>query len=85
MPVGQGLFVPIRQAMAVITPFIILKPSIKTFLSDWRIIVTKLSAQPTSVIQIVQELSSYIGYSDACKIGSGGVCVSVMKRLTPFL
>ena len=85
MPEGRGLFGPIQKSMAGITSFIILKPSIKIFLNDWRSIVTQLSAQPTSVLQIVQELPSYVGYSDVCKLGAGGVCVSGMKNLTPFL
>ena len=45
MPVGQGLFIPIQQAMADIPPLIIFKPSIKKWLSDWHSIVTQLSVQ----------------------------------------
>ena len=40
IPGGQGIFRSIQQAMAVIPPLIILKPYIKTFLSDWCSIVT---------------------------------------------
>ena len=85
MPGGRDLFSPIQQEMDGITPLIILKKSIKKVLSDWRIIVTQLSTQSNSVLQLVQYLPSYVGYSDACKLGSGGVWVSGMKRLTPLL
>ena len=50
-----------------------------------RSIVTQLLTQPTSVIQLLQWLPLYVGYSDACKLGVGGVCVGGMKKLTPFL
>ena len=84
MPVGRGLSKPIQQAMAGIPPFIILKPSIKKVLSYWRSVVTQLSSQPTSVLQIVQYFPLYVGYSDSCKLGARGVWVSVMKRLRLF-
>ena len=64
MPGGRGLFSLIQHVIFGITPFIILKPSIKKVLSYWPIVVTQLSAQPTSVLHIVQELPSYVGYSD---------------------
>ena len=41
---GRGLFSLIQQSVDRIPPFIILKSSIKTFLSDWRSIVTQVSA-----------------------------------------
>ena len=53
MPGGWGFFNPTQQAMEGITPFIILEPSIKKFLRDWRSIVAQLSTQPTSVLQLV--------------------------------
>ena len=85
MPGGRGLFRPIQQAMARITAFIILKTSIKTFLGNWRSIVTQVSAQPTSVLHIVQELPSCVSYSYRCKLGAGGFWINVIKRLTLFL
>ena len=54
MPIGRGLFIPIHQAMVGIPPLIILKPSIKKALTDWRSILTQISAQPTSVLHIVK-------------------------------
>ena len=85
MPGGRGISSYIQQYMAGIPPLIILKPSIKTFLSDRRSIVTQLSAQPTSVLQLVQELPSYVGYRNAFNLGEVGLWVSGMKRLTLFL
>ena len=73
---GQGLIRPIKKSMQSIPPFIIHQK----VLSDWRIIVTQLSTHLTSVIQLVQGLTSYVGYSDACKIGAGGVWVFGIKK-----
>ena len=85
MPVGLGLFGPIQKEMTTITPLIILKSSIKTFFSDWHSIFKQLATQPTSDLQLVQELPSCVGYSDACKLGVVGLWVSGMKKLTPFM
>ena len=85
MPGGRGIFTPIQQAMVDIPPFIMPKNSIKKFLSDWRRIVAQLYDQPTSVLQLVQELPSYVVYSDVCKLEEGGVWVSRMKKRTLFL
>ena len=54
MPGSQGIFSPIHQEMAGIPPFIIIKPSIKTFLRGLRSIITQLSTQPTLGLQLVQ-------------------------------
>ena len=85
MPGGRGVFNPIQHAIVGITLFVILKTSIKKLIIDWRIIVTQLSTQPTSFLQLVQELPSYISYSDAFKLGAGGFWFSGMKILTLFL
>ena len=56
MPGIRGLFRPIQKSMDGIPLFIILKPSIKKVLSGWHSIVTQISTQPTSVLQLVQYL-----------------------------
>ena len=64
IPSSRCLFIPIQQEMPCNHPFIILKSSIKKNLSNWRSIVKKISTQPTSVLRLVQELRSCVGYSD---------------------
>ena len=40
---------------------------------------------PTSVLQIIVSAPTYISYTDACRLGSGGVWCSGTKFLKPFL
>ena len=40
---------------------------------------------PTSVLQLVANLPTYISYIDACQLGAGGVWCSVTFKLKPFL
>jgi hypothetical protein len=85
MPGGKGLFSPLQRALIGNPPFIQLTPALKQTLSDWRNIVRQIAKQPTSVLQLVMELPSFIGYSDACKLGAGGTWVSGLKHINPFL
>ena len=80
MPGGRGIFSFIQQKIDCIPSFIILKISIKKVLIDWHSILTQLYTQPNSVLQIVNELPSYDGYSYGLKLGAGGVWVSGMKN-----
>jgi hypothetical protein len=82
---GKGLFSPLQRALIGNPPFVHLTPALKQTLSYWRNIVRQIAKQPTSVLQLVMELPSFIGYSDACKLGAGGTWVSGMKHINPFL
>jgi hypothetical protein len=40
---------------------------------------------PSSVLQLVQNIPDYIGHSDSCGLGTGGVWTSGLKSMKPFL
>ena len=44
-----------------------------------------MSKTPTSVLQLVVSAPIYISYTDACRLGAGGVWCSGTKCLKPFL
>eukprot|EP00957_Ditylum_brightwellii_P083209 6326698-Ditylum_brightwellii.AAC.1 len=50
-----------------------LTPWIKEALIDWTFLVKYLKAHPTSVRQLVSDYPLYLGYTDACLLGAGGV------------
>ena len=44
-----------------------------------------MSKTPTSVLQLVVSAPTYISYTDACRLGAGGLWCSGTKCLKPFL
>lgn len=85
LPCGVSLFTPVQQAMAGLPKYIAMTPMLKSILSDWCYIIKYMKAHPTSVLQLVVEYPDYIGYSDACGLGAGGIWSSGLKHLPPFL
>ena len=85
LPGGKGLFSPIQMAMAGNPDFITLTDELKECLKDWQTILRHMERNPTSVLQLVTDFPSYIGYSDACGLGAGGTWSSGLDPLPPFL
>ena len=85
IPSGKGLFSPIQMAMKGDPDFIPISAELTIILVDWRYIIKYLKTHPTSVSQLVKEYPSYIGYTDACRLGAGGTWLSGLKPMTPFL
>ena len=77
MPGGWGLFSPLTMAMKGKPKRIKITPIVRQTLLDWRIILRQISKNPTHVLQLVDGYPDYIGYSDACKLGAGGVWFGV--------
>jgi hypothetical protein len=68
------------------TRFINLTAELKQILSDWQYIITYMKNHPSSVLQLVTNFLDYVGNSDACVLGAGGVWFSGLKHLPqPFL
>ena len=65
--------------------FINITEELKIILSDWKYFITYLSKHPTSVFQLVQDYPSYIGYTDACGLGAGGIWTSSIKSIHPVV
>jgi hypothetical protein len=85
LPGGRGFFSPIQMAMVGDPDFINLTPELKECLKDWQIVIRHMEKNPTSVLQLVSDYPSYIGYSDSCGIGTGGTWSSGIESLPPFL
>ena len=85
LPGGWGLFTPIDMALKDEPDFITMTPSLRQCLEDWRCIVQSLNKSSTSVLQLVVLPPTYISYTDACKLGAGGVWCSGTLGLKPFL
>ena len=86
IPCGRALFSPIQHAMRFNPKFINLVPELKQILADWQYMIQYMKKHPTSVLQLVHNFPDYIGHSDACALGAGGVWNSGMKPIkSPFL
>ena len=73
MPGGWGLFSPIQVALQGSPKFVNMTEELSECLADWRTIVKHLTKNPTHVLQLVDGYPDFIGYTDACKKGAGGV------------
>ena len=73
IPGGKGLFSPIYRALQTKTETVTLTPYLKSALRDWRTLVQHLGKNPTPVQLLVSTYPNYIQYTDACKLGAGGV------------
>ena len=84
LPGGKGLFSPIQRHMVGSPSFINITPELKLILADWKYFIRYLSKNPTSVFQLVQDFPAYLGYTDACRLGAGGIWTSKIKHLHPI-
>ena len=85
IPGGKGLFSPLQFAMLNDPDFIPLTPHLKCTLEDWRYIIHHMKKHPCSVLQLAIDYPHFLGYSDACGIGVGGIWCSGTVHLAPFL
>ena len=73
IPGGKGLFSPIFKALRTTTKTVKITPELRSALKDWKTLVQHLATNPTPVQLLVSEYPNYIQYTDACKLGAGGV------------
>eukprot|EP00957_Ditylum_brightwellii_P144924 11038727-Ditylum_brightwellii.AAC.1 len=81
IPNGAGLFSPLQMTMVVAKTEVILTPMLRDAIKDWRIIIHHMRKHLTSVLKLVSDFPHYLGYTDACKLGAGGVWASGLKHL----
>ncbi len=81
MPGGWGLFSPLTMAMKGKPKRVKITPIVRQTLLDWRTIIRQIAQNPTHVLQLVDGYPDYIGYSDACKLGAGGVWFGVTEDI----
>ena len=46
-------------------------------LADWKTIIRHIHLHPTHVLQLADGFPDYLGYTDACKKGAGGVWMGI--------
>ena len=85
IPGGSGLFSPIQHAMKDTPEFITLTPLLRQTLADWSYMINFLKDHPTHISKLVEDYPAFIGYSDACGMGAGGIWCSGTKPLSPFV
>jgi hypothetical protein len=86
IPCGISLFSPLQQAMRFNPKFIKLTKELEIILTDWQYIIGFMKTQPSSVLQLVKSYPDFIGHSDACALGAGGVWSNGLKKIPrPFL
>ena len=81
MPGGWGLFSPIQASLMGDPKFIEITPELNECLADWKTIVKHIKNNPTHVLQLVDGYPDYLGYTDACKKGAGGVWMGVTEDI----
>ena len=85
LPNGRALFTPLDMAMRNDPEFVDIDRMMRQCLEDWRFIIQCMTQEPTSVRQLVTMPPTFISYTDACKLGAGGVWCSGVTTLKPFL
>ena len=85
IPGGAGLFSPIQQGLVGNKQWIKVKPDLTQCFQDWGAIIKYMASNPTHVLQLVKGLPHYVGFSDSCGIGTGGVWSSGTTFIVPVL
>jgi hypothetical protein len=81
IPGGKGLFSPIHRALKNPVKPICITAALRSALLDWRTLVQHLGKNPTPVQLLVTEYPNYLQYTDACKLGAGGVITPGLEAI----
>eukprot|EP00957_Ditylum_brightwellii_P209758 15363100-Ditylum_brightwellii.AAC.2 len=73
------------MAMVGAKECIVFIPMMRKALYDCLTIIQHMSTHPTSVLQLVSDYPHYVGYTDAYKLGVGGVWTLGLKPLCPVV
>ena len=85
IPGGKGLFSPIYAATIGDPEFVTMTPLLKRALEDWRAIVQHFRRHPTPIQLLIPKLPHIVEYTDACRLGSGGVILSGKDTVPPVV
>ena len=81
LPGGWGLFSEIQKSMAGSPKFISITDELRECFRDFKCIIKHVAKVPTHVLQLVHIQPDFLGYSDACKHGAGGVWMGVTEDI----
>eukprot|EP00957_Ditylum_brightwellii_P051379 3896195-Ditylum_brightwellii.AAC.1 len=54
-------------------------------LKDWSTILRHIEQQPTSVLQLATDYPGYVGYTDSCNLGTGGIWLPGLNALNHIM
>ena len=73
IPNGAGLLSALYKALQTSANFVTITTSIAQSLKDWKFLLKLIESRPTSVLELTPDYPWFIGYTDACNTGVGGV------------
>jgi hypothetical protein len=73
IPGGTGLFSPLQMALLGNPSYVKIDDYLANTLRDWRTIIHHMKNNPISVKQLIADIPNFVGFSDACKLGAGGI------------
>ena len=79
------MFSPIQVALKGTSQWLRVTPDLTQFLQYWGAIIKNIGKHTIQVRELVKNLPHYIGYSDSCGIGTGGVWTSVLNKIDPIM
>ena len=82
IPKGAGLLSPVYKGFQTSAEFVTITKEICQCFTDWRFILQLMETRPTSVLELTAEEPWFIGYTDACNTGVGGVWTDGKKSFT---
>ena len=85
IPGGSGLFSPIQVALKGTSQWLSVTPNLTQCLKVWGAVIKHMGRHTTQVRRLVNNLPHYIGYSDSCGIGTGGVLTYGIKKMDPIM
>ena len=85
LPGGSGLFSPIQHALKRSKLWVKVTSQLTECFHDWGAIIKHMRKHSTSILQLVKHFPHYIGYSDSCRLGTGGVVAPGLDFIPPTL
>ena len=85
IPGGEGLFSSIQVATKGTSQWLRITPDLTQCLQNWGTIIKHTGRHKTQVHQMVNNLPHYIRYSYSCGIGTGGVWISGLNKISSIM
>ena len=85
VPGSAGLFTPINMVLKERPRWVRVSEDIKEALSDFRLLLNTVVAEPTHVNKLVPGAPAYVGYCEVCRMGAGGVWLPGTKHIRPIV
>ena len=84
IPKGAALLLPVYKALQQTSEFVTITKELQQCFVDWRFLLQLIQSRPTSVLELTPQQPWFIGYTDACNTGVGGVWTDGKKKGESF-